>query len=149
MISRRNFLKLAALGAGTLAFRPFAARFLPEFPQAGKLGRITVGKMDVYSRPDAGSQIVGALYEDNIVVWLREVVGSIPGRLNQRFVETPNGFVWGGYVQPAWNQSNAAVTSLQNTSLGPGRWRGLKLIPSKRRCLVPPRRIEPVEITRG
>jgi hypothetical protein len=122
MISRRDFIKLAALGAGTLAFRPFAGRLLPEFPQASKLGRITVGKMDVYSRPDAGSQIVGALYEDNIVVWLREVVGSMPGRLNQRFVETPNGFVWGGYLQPVWDQPNTPVTSLPTTSLGPGMW---------------------------
>ena len=37
MISRRNFLKLAALSAGALAFRPFAGLALPEFPQAEKL----------------------------------------------------------------------------------------------------------------
>jgi hypothetical protein len=122
MISRRDFLKLAALGAGTLAFRPLARSLLPEFPQASKLGRITVGKMDVYSRPDAGSQIVGALYEDNIAVWLREVVGSMPGRLNQRFVETPTGFVWNGYMQPVWNQPNIPIPSLPTTSLGPGMW---------------------------
>jgi len=30
-----------------------------------------------------------------------------------------------------------------------GSLRGLKLIPAKRRYLVPPRRIEPVEITSG
>jgi lipoprotein-anchoring transpeptidase ErfK/SrfK len=122
MIRRRDFLKLAALGAATLAFRPLAGTLLPEFPQADNLGRITVGKMDVYSRSDAGSPIVGAFYEDNIVVWLREVVGSMPGRTNQRFVETPYGFVWGGYVQPVWNQPNVPVTSLPTTSLGPGMW---------------------------
>ncbi len=122
MISRRDFLKLAALGTGTLAFRPFAGLALPEFPQADKLGRITVGKMDVYSRPDASSQIVGAVYQDNIVPWIREVIGSMPGRVNQRFVETPNGFVWGGYVQPVWNQPNIPATNLQTTSLGQGMW---------------------------
>jgi hypothetical protein len=122
MITRRDFLKLAALSTSALAFRPFAGLVLPEFPQGDKLGRITVGKMDLYSRPDASSQIVGALYQDNVAVWLREGVGSMPGRTNQRFVETPNGFVWGGYVQPVWNQPNAPVTNLQTTSLGQGMW---------------------------
>lgn len=122
LFSRRDFLKLAAVSAGALAFRPLTKLALPEFPQAEKLGRITVGKMDVYMRPDAGSQIVGALYEDNVVPWIREVVGSMPGRVNQRFVETPYGYVWGGYVQPVWNQPSTPVTSLPQTSLGPGMW---------------------------
>ncbi len=122
MISRRDFLKLTALSAGTLALRPFRKLALPEFPQADKLGRNAVGKLDLYARPDANSQIVGALYEDNIVPWIREVVGSMPGRTNQRFVETPGGFVWGGYIQPVWNKPNAPLTSLPTTSLGPGMW---------------------------
>jgi len=121
-LSRRDFLKLAALGAGTLALRPFAKLALPEFPQADRLGRVTVGKVDVFSRPDASSQILGALYEDNVVSWIREVTGSMPGRINQRFVETPYGFVWGGQVQPAQNQPNAPVTTLPATSLGQGMW---------------------------
>lgn len=74
-LSRCDFLKLAVLGAGALAFRPLAKLALPEFPQADRLGRITVGKMGVFSRPDATSQIVGALYEDNVLPWLREAVG--------------------------------------------------------------------------
>lgn len=121
-ITRRDFLKLAAFSAGALAFNPFQKLALPEFPQADRLGRITVGKMDVYAQPDSNSQIVGAVYEDNIVPWIREAVGSMPGRTNQRFVETPYGFVWGGYVQPVLNQPNIPVTSLPQTSLGPGMW---------------------------
>jgi len=121
-LSRRDFLKLAAVSAGTLAFRPFTPLTLPDFPQSDRLGRIAVGKMDVYARPDFNSQIVGAMYEDNIVPWIREVVGSVPGRTNQRFVETPDGFIWGGQVQPVQNQSNAPVISLPATSLGEGMW---------------------------
>ncbi len=121
-LTRRDFLKLTALSAGMLALRPFTSLSLPEFPLADKLGRITVGKMDVYSRPDVNSQIIGALYEDNIVPWIREVVGSMPGRINQRFVETPNGFIWGGYVQPVSNRPNVPVTALPSTSLGQGMW---------------------------
>lgn len=122
MITRREFLKLAALSTGALAFRSFNKRMLPDFPQADQIGRIAVGKMDVFATPDGSSQPIGALYEDNLVPWVREVVGSMPGRVNQRFVETPNGFVWGGYVQPTWNQPNVPVTALPGTSLGPGMW---------------------------
>jgi len=122
LLARRDFLKLAALGAGTLAFRPFAELGLPEFPQAVKLGRITVGKVDAFARPDANSQVLGALYEDNVVPWIREAIGPMLGRINQRWVETPYGFVWGGQVQPVWNQPNVPVTSLSPTSLGQGMW---------------------------
>src|SRR5574341_304564 len=122
MISRRDFLKLGTLSAGALALRPLAGSALPDFPQADRLGRITVGKLDVYMRPDGNNQPVGALYEDNVVPWLREVVGSMPGRINQRFVETPYGFVWGGYLQPVRNQPNVPVASLPTTSLGQGMW---------------------------
>src|SRR6266508_6593288 len=120
--SRRDLLKLAALSTGALAFRPFAKLALPEFPQADKLGRITVGKMDVFATPDGSGQPIGVLYEDQVVPWIYEVVGSMPGRINQRFVETPNGFVWGGYVQQVWNQPNTPITTLPQTSLGPGMW---------------------------
>lgn len=122
MIGRRDFLKLTALSAGLLAFRPFAGLALPEFPQAHRLGRIAVGKMDVFVTPDGTTQPIGALYEDNLVPWIREVVGSMPGRINQRFVETPYGFIWGGYVQPVCNQPNVPVMNLQTTSLGQGMW---------------------------
>jgi hypothetical protein len=121
-LTRRDFLKLAGLGLGGLALRPFDRRLLPELPQTKKLGRITVGKMEIKARPDADSQTVGVLYEDAVIPWLREVVGSQPGRINQRFVETTDGFIWGGYVQPVSNQLNLPVTKLPMTSLGPGMW---------------------------
>ena len=90
-LTRRDFLKIAALGAGALAFRPFDG--IPEFQQSELLGRVTVGKVDVYARPDGNEQIVGALYEDQVIPWIREVVGTMPGRINQRWVETPYRYV--------------------------------------------------------
>ena len=44
----------------------------------------------------------------------------MPGRIKQRWVETPNGFVWGGNVQPVCNQPNTIVIILPTTSLGQG-----------------------------
>ena len=122
MLNRRDFLKLAALSTSALAFRPFQAFALPDFPRADRLGRIAVGKMDVFVTPDGSSPPIGALYEDQVIPWLHEFVGSMPGRTNQRFIETPNGYVWGGYVQPVWNKPNAPITSLPTTSVGPGMW---------------------------
>ena len=122
MINRRDFLKLAVLGTGALAFRPFSQLSLPEFPQSERLGRIAVGKMDVFATPDGSGQPTGALYEDQIVPWVHDVVGSMPGRTNQRFVETPNGYIWGGYVQPVGNKPNVPITSVPTTSLGLGMW---------------------------
>jgi lipoprotein-anchoring transpeptidase ErfK/SrfK len=122
LLHRRDFLKLSALGLGALAFRPLANAELPEFQQSEKLGRVTVGKVDIYMRPDANSQVVGALYEDNLVQWLRESIGNMPGRINQRWVETSYGFVWGGNIQPVYNQPNAPVNALSSTSLGQGMW---------------------------
>jgi hypothetical protein len=121
-VRRREFLKLAGLGVGAVAFPPLRAPALPEFPRVDRLGRVTVGKVDVFARPDADSQILGALYEDTVVPWLHEAVGPMPGRINQRWVETPNGFVWGGNLQPVENQPNAPIPDLPVTSLGQGMW---------------------------
>lgn len=96
------------------------ARF--EFPHAERLGRVTVGKVEVFARPDGNGPPIGALYEDAVVPWIRETVGSMPGRINQRFVEIPQGFVWGGYLQPVRNRPNAPLTNLPQTSLGAGMW---------------------------
>jgi lipoprotein-anchoring transpeptidase ErfK/SrfK len=78
--------------------------------------------LDVFNQPDAGSQVVGVLYADQIVPWLREIVGSMPGRINQRFVETPYGYVWGGGLQPVRNLPNPPRLTLPQTSLGSGMW---------------------------
>jgi len=122
-LTRRDFLKLSTLGIGALGLRHIPGLGLLQFPDAEKLGRITVGKMDLKARPDENSQTVGALYEDAIVPWLREVVGSHPGRVNQRWIETPDGYIWGGYVQPVYNEPNVPATSLpQQQKLGAGMW---------------------------
>jgi len=121
-ITRRGFLQLAALGLGSLAFRPRHRSFVqPAFPQAEKLGRVNVGKVEVKARPDADSQTVGVLYEDAVVPWLREVVGYHP-RTNQRWVETPEGYIWAPYLQPVRNQPNSPLTQLPQTSMGAGMW---------------------------
>jgi hypothetical protein len=125
-LSRREFLKLAAAGAGILALpRPVSSlQSLPDFPQAEQLGRAAKGSILLKSRPDLDSQTLGTLYEDAVVPWIREVIGERPAYVynNQRWVETPDGFVYGPTLQPVRNLPNEPVTSLPQSSRGPGMW---------------------------
>jgi hypothetical protein len=108
---------------GSLAFRPWIqALSLPEFPQAELLGRVNVGKAEIKARPDIDSPTVSELYEDAVVAWLREVVGRNPYRTNQRWVETPDGYIWSPYLQPVRNLPNISLADLPQTSLGEGAW---------------------------
>jgi lipoprotein-anchoring transpeptidase ErfK/SrfK len=81
-----------------------------------------VGKVNVKLRPDESSQTVEVLYEDAVVPRLREIVGSHPLRHNQRWVETPDGYIWSPHLQPVSNIPNEPVTFLPQTSLGEGMW---------------------------
>lgn len=122
-LSRRQFLRLAGAGLGSLALRPgLRLSPEPEFPPGEQLGRVNVGMAEVKLRPDADSQTVAKIYQDAVVPWLREVVGRRPYRRNQRFVETPQGYIWAPYLQPAKNLLNPSVQLLPKTSLGPGLW---------------------------
>jgi lipoprotein-anchoring transpeptidase ErfK/SrfK len=122
-LSRREFLKLSTLGLAGLAASPWKRVFqLPEFPQAERLGRANVGMVDVKTRPDADSQTVKSLYEDSVVPWLRETVGRNPYRTSQRYVETPEGYIWAPHLQPVLNQPNQAVGSLPQAEQEVGMW---------------------------
>ena len=122
-LSRRDVLKLGAVGAGGALLAPWRRpKEQGGFPDARRLGRVCVGKVNVYSRPDTGSQAVGVLYEDAVVAWVREAIGVNPYAVNQTFVETPDGYIYAPYVQPVENQLNELIPSLPQTSLGPGMW---------------------------
>lgn len=122
-LGRRGAIKASGsgvLGLALAAARSSKAKF--ELPDTERLGRVAVTKMDLKSRPSTQSALVGAVYEDEVVNWEREVVGYNPYRVNQRWVETPEGYLWAGDVQPVRNEPNSPVDELPMTSLGPGMW---------------------------
>lgn len=122
-LSRREFLKLTGIGVGTLVARPWENfPYQADFPQAERLGRVNTGTIDLYLRPDINSPVVSPLYPDQVVPWIREVVGSNPKRHNQRFVETPNGYIWSPELQPVRNTPQVPVDNMPQTSLGEGMW---------------------------
>ena len=123
IVSRREFLKESAIGAAALMFSPFKFQPQPvQFPESGKLGRVTVGMAEIKGKPDADSPTIGKVYEDAVVPWIWEVVGRRPFRRNQRWVETPQGFIWAAYLQPVKNLPNSPTNILPSNSLGPGFW---------------------------
>lgn len=122
-LSRRRFLQLSALSLGGLAFRPFGRLYqLAQFPEGNRLGRVNAGKVELKIHPDIESQTVGTLYEDAVVLWIKETAGTNLYRNNQRFVETPEGYVWSPYLQPVHNYPGTPLSSLPETGLGPGMW---------------------------
>ena len=127
--SRRDFMKLSGLGLGALALgspRSPVARSLwqVEFPQSERLGRVVeeLGTfINVRTRPSSDAPEAGRLAGDEVVPWLREVVGYTPYR-NQRWVETPQGYVWAPLLQPVRNLPNTPLDTLPQTGSETGMW---------------------------
>jgi lipoprotein-anchoring transpeptidase ErfK/SrfK len=119
-ISRRRFLSMAGLAAGGLALPAWLP--VSALPTSERLGRVNVGMAELKLRPDQDGPTVRPLYQDTVVPWVREVVGRRPFRINQRWVETDEGYVWAAYLQPVRNLPNPPLASLPVTSLGAGMW---------------------------
>jgi hypothetical protein len=121
--TRRDLLRLGALGAGSLAFRVPPRRLgtpnepLPPVPGGEHLGRI-IDPVDMRSEPHSLAPALTTLYEDSIVEWRREVVGAAPGRISQRWVETPDGYIYAPAVQPVRNDQNVPIAALPDGQVG-------------------------------
>ncbi len=131
-ISRRDFLKVAGVGLGALAFRPFkldtfyenlyTPRRLPQFPNSEIIGRL-VDQTDVRSRPTNDPLLntaIGALPADYCLPWTREVLGTAVGLTNQKYLETEQGYIWSSRVQPTRNLPNTPITEMPAGQ--PGFW---------------------------
>lgn len=129
--SRRDFLKLSGIGLGALALNPKLRAlprklWAPEFPQAERLGRVTVGvdeeSVRLRSGPSTEAAEIGRLSGDTVVEWLHEVVGYAANYRNQRWVETPQGYIWAPFLQPVKNQPNTPLDTIPTYGDIPGMW---------------------------
>src|SRR5215207_592635 len=132
-LSRRDFLKIAGAGLGALAFRPrtsfdleyFATpRRLPQFPGSDIIGRVLEPGIDLRSQPTNDETVttsIAKLEADHLVEWGRQVVGNVVGGLtNQRYVETPQGYIYSSVLQPTCNQPNTPINEMPAGQ--PGFW---------------------------
>jgi hypothetical protein len=132
-LSRRDFLKIAGVGLGALAFRSRKSfdleyfsmpKRLPQFPASDIIGRVLEPGIDLRSQPTNDETVntsISKLDADTLVEWGRQVVGNVVGGLtNQRYVETPQGYIYSSVLQPTRNLPN---TPIQEMPAGqPGFW---------------------------
>jgi len=128
-INRRDFLKIGLLSAGALAFisKPdhlFSLQNgVTDFPKGSRLGRV-FKRADVKTKPDQNSTTVATLYQDNVVEWQRDVIGTAPDptSTNRKWVETPDGYVPAILMQPVQAVLNTPVSSLPQGTEEKGFW---------------------------
>src|SRR5215510_14383720 len=89
-LSRREFLQLASLSLGTLAFSPVLAGF--QTFNDSDLVRVATKSVSVYSRPTDKSAIVSTWYRDELLHIYQEVKVDEPAH-NPIWYR-----VWGGYI---------------------------------------------------
>ena len=128
-VSRREFFQKSLLGLGGLVLAPGLSKMglaLADFPQGQSLGRNTVyqpSALPIRTKPFVESTIVRQLQEDEVVVWLREVLGESPiGRTNKTWVETPEGYIYAPSLQKVKNLPNAPLQALPDANGERGMW---------------------------
>jgi hypothetical protein len=131
-LSRRDFLKIAGASLGALAFRSprsfdieyfSSPKRLPDFPKSKIIGRVLENGIRLRSQPNSDDTIgivIAEMPADTLVEWGRQVVGSVSGASNQRFVETPQGYVYSSVVQPTRNLPNTPISEMPAGQ--PGFW---------------------------
>jgi hypothetical protein len=125
-ISRRDFLKISGVSLGALAFSTrnsfnlewlSSPKRLPQFPSSTIIGRVVDPDISLRSTPTnddiAVNNVIAKLGADTLLEWNREVVGNVIGGLNnQRYVETPQGYVYSSVLQPTRNLPNSPITEM-------------------------------------
>jgi lipoprotein-anchoring transpeptidase ErfK/SrfK len=141
-ITRREFLRLSTLAFGGLALSrregfqqnlekwlPLFQEEIPEFPEDKWLGRICVGEpgahFDIKSEPDWNAPTVDSAWRDDVFEWKREVISKQfdINLINQRWVETPEGYIYAEYVQKTRHEPQEILTELPEQPTGErGMW---------------------------
>ena len=130
-ISRRDFLKLTGLAAGSLllpARKTSAATLLQEWPAGANLGRV-LGDIGTYfelrSEPNFNAPVTKGVWRDDILEVKQVVIANQldPNRYKQRWYETPDGFINAIFVQPVKNMPNQPLNAIPLDNEGrPGMW---------------------------
>lgn len=110
---------------GALAFKPYktfdpaafsSSKRLPQFPESEIIGRVVDHGVDLRNQPTNDPNLntsIAKLSADTLVEWGREVVGNVIGGLsNQRYVETPEGYIYSSVLQPTRNLPNTPIAEM-------------------------------------
>ena len=97
MISRRDFLKLSAVGLTALAFRPIYN--FGELLDDENIARVATESVSVYTQPDEDSTIKFQRYRDEVFHIYSEVISDKKPLYNPLWYK-----VWGGYINSTYTQ---------------------------------------------
>jgi hypothetical protein len=131
-LTRREFLKLTGMAFGGLALAgrltgnaiANGINFLQGepgtsvFPEGKLLGRICAGypgpRFDIKSEPYWDAPATGTAWFDDVYEWKREVIATqLDGnRINQRWVETPEGYIYAEYVQKTQHRPQQPLSEI-------------------------------------
>ena len=92
--TRRDFLKLTALGLGSLAFRPFYG--FGEDPDIEEIARVAIRSVSVYSKPSDQSTVLYQRSRDELINIYDEIISADGPSYNPVWYR-----VWRGYVHSA------------------------------------------------
>lgn len=108
--SRRDFLKIGALGLSSLAFKPVFN--YGELLDGDDLIRITTDSNSVYSEPDEESTIKFQHFRDEVLHVYKEVISDKKPYTNPLWYK-----VWGGYINASYTQKVKAKLNQVNSTL--------------------------------
>jgi len=96
---------------------------LAQFPQGDFLGRVAVTpnfySTQLKSQPNENAPAIRNAGQDEVVVWLRDVIGTnVAGRTNRRWAQTPEGFIYAADLQPVRNLPNTPITAVPQGKKG-------------------------------
>lgn len=96
-LTRRDFLKIGAIGLASLAFRP--SYDFGELQEGENLARVAIDSVSVHSQPDDNSRILFQRYRDDVVNIYYEEISQGEPKYNPLWYR-----VWGGYIHSAHMQ---------------------------------------------
>ena len=109
--SRRDFLKLAGLGLGSLAFRPFYGR--GDDPDSGDIVRVATHSVSIYSKPSDKSTILYQRYRDELINIYEEIVSEYGPGYNPVWYRVFRGYVHSAHLQRVKIQLNPIASNYQ------------------------------------
>lgn len=110
ILSRRDFLKYAALGLGSLAFRPLFG--LGDDPDNGNIARVATRSINVYTQPTDESKVLYQRTRDELINIYEEVISADGPVWNPVWYKVWRGYVHSGRLQRVKIQLNPVAEKI-------------------------------------
>jgi lipoprotein-anchoring transpeptidase ErfK/SrfK len=111
-LSRRDFLKLGALGLSSLAFRPYFGQ--GEELDGGLVARVAIDSVSVYSQPNDKSRILYQRFRDELLNVYSEITSPDGPGYNPVWYKVWRGYVHRAHLQLVKVRLNDVLSEIKN-----------------------------------